>query len=162
MERKGFLSFGWAWIALSLALACHVTDEALTNFLSVYNPAVLAVRGCLPFLPIPTFTFKVWLSGLVLGIALLLMLSPFAFRHTRWLTIPAYLLGIMMLGNGLQHILASLYMQRWMPGVYSSPLLIASSVYLLLSVRNERRRTANSLCENSPRRRSNDLIDDPD
>jgi hypothetical protein len=31
--------FGWAWLAL------HVTDEALTGFLSVYNAAVRTIRG---------------------------------------------------------------------------------------------------------------------
>jgi hypothetical protein len=30
---------GFAWIALCLALAVHVIDETLTDFLSVYNPA---------------------------------------------------------------------------------------------------------------------------
>jgi hypothetical protein len=139
MPERSLLNFGWGWVALSLALACHVTDEALTNFLSVYNPMVLALRQRVPFLILPTFTFRVWLSGLVLGIVLLLALSPFAFRHARWLTIPAYVLGIMMVFNGAQHIVGSVYMTRWMPGVYSSPLLLASSVYLLASVRNERR-----------------------
>jgi hypothetical protein len=137
--KRTRLSFGWAWISLSLALAIHVTDEALTDFLSVYNPTALAIRGRLPWLPLPTFTFKMWLSGLILGIGALLALSPLAFRHTRWLTVPAYLLAILMMANGLQHILGSVYLHRLMPGVYSSPLLLAGSTYLLLSVRNERR-----------------------
>jgi len=34
------LRFGFAWVLLSLALTLHVIDEALTDFLSVYNPAV--------------------------------------------------------------------------------------------------------------------------
>jgi hypothetical protein len=32
--------FGIAWIALCLAFALHIIDEALTGFLSVYNPTV--------------------------------------------------------------------------------------------------------------------------
>jgi hypothetical protein len=28
---------GWAWMSLCLALAAHVFDEAMTDFLSVYN-----------------------------------------------------------------------------------------------------------------------------
>jgi hypothetical protein len=31
-----------AWVGLCAALALHVTDEALTGFLDVYNPAVQA------------------------------------------------------------------------------------------------------------------------
>ena len=133
------LSFGWAWIALSLAVAIHVTDEALTDFLSVYNPTVREIRGRLPWLPLPTFTFRVWLTGLILGIVALLILSPLAFRRTRWLTVPAYLFAILMMANGLQHLLGSVYLHRLMPGVYSSPLLLAGSTYLMLSAWNERR-----------------------
>src|SRR5262249_28092635 len=36
----------------------------------------------------------------------------------------AYVFGIIMLANGLQHIVGSIYMERLMPGVYSSPLLL--------------------------------------
>ena len=135
MDKGRFINFGWGWIALTLALAVHVTDEALTNFLSVYNPTVLAIRRHVSFLPLPTFTFRVWLSGLVIGIILLVALSPFAFREARWIMFAAYVLGFFMIANALQHIAASIYMGRAMPGVYSSPLLLVCSIYLLLSVR---------------------------
>lgn len=139
MDKGRFLNFGWGWIALTMALALHVTDEALTNFLSVYNPTVLAIRRQMSFLPLPTFTFRVWLSGLVLGIILLLALSSFAFRGARWIMFAAYIFGFFMIANGLQHIAGSIYMRRWMPGVYSSPLLLVCSIYLLLSVRHRKR-----------------------
>lgn len=135
MNKGRFFNFGWGWIAFTMALALHVTDEALTNFLSVYNPAVLAIRRRVPFLPLPTFTFRVWLSGLVLGIILLFALSPFAFREARWIMVAAYALGFFMVANALQHIAGSIYMGRPMPGVYSSPLVLVCSIYLLLSVR---------------------------
>jgi hypothetical protein len=51
MDKERQFNFGWAWIALCLALAFHVTDKALANFLSVYNPTVMAVRQRLPLLP---------------------------------------------------------------------------------------------------------------
>jgi len=117
-------NFGWAWVALCLAFALHVTDEALTDFLSIYNPTVRAIRLHLPFLPLPTFTFKVWLIGLASVIGLLLALSPLAFRGARRMSPLAYVFGIIMLANGLQHIVGSIYMERLMPGVYSSPLLL--------------------------------------
>jgi hypothetical protein len=60
---QGVLHFGIAWLALCIAFAIHVADEALTDFLSVYNPAVRAIRARFPFLPLPTFTFRVWLTG---------------------------------------------------------------------------------------------------
>ena len=136
MDKRRLFNFGWGWIALTIALAVHVTDEALTNFLSVYNPTVLAIRRRVSFLPLPTFTFRVWLSGLVLGIILMLALSPFAFRERRWIRFAAYALGFFMIANALQHIAGSIYMGRAMPGVYSSPLLLVCSIYLLLSVRH--------------------------
>ncbi len=35
---------GQAWVALTLALAVHVADEALNDFLSFYNPLVTSLR----------------------------------------------------------------------------------------------------------------------
>jgi len=131
---------GLAWVTLCLALAVHVADEALTDFLSVYNPAVRALRQKLPFLPLPTFTFDVWLTGLILAVILLLFLSPYAFRRARWMTVLSYPFGIIMLGNGLGHIIGSFYLGRLMPGVYSAPLLLASSIYLLWSIRRDEAR----------------------
>ena len=58
---------GRAWIFLTIALALHVLDEAVHDFLSIYNPAARALRDRLPFLPLPTFSFGVWLGGLIGG-----------------------------------------------------------------------------------------------
>lgn len=128
--------FGVAWVAFALALAVHVTDEATHNFLAVYNPSVLAIRARLPFLPIPTFTFGVWISLLVAGIFLLLCLSPLAFRGSGWLLIAAWPLGLIIgLANASLHIGSSIYYKRSMPGVYSSPVLLIAAVFLLAAAR---------------------------
>ena len=76
--------FGRAWVALALALGLHVVDEATHDFLSVYNPTVRALRGRVPWLPLPTFTFPVWLGGLIAGVLLLLCLAPLAYRGARF------------------------------------------------------------------------------
>jgi hypothetical protein len=128
--------FGRAWVALAVALALHVADEAANDFLSVYNPSVRAIRERFPFLPLPEFTFSVWLGGLILAVAGLLALSPAAFRGARWLRMLSLPYGVLMLLNGLGHIAGSIYFGRFMPGVYSAPLLLAASVYLLLSVKS--------------------------
>ncbi len=111
-----------------------MTDEALTDFLSVYNPAVRAIRARFPFLPLPIFTFRVWLTGLVLAVLVLASLTPLAFRGVAWMRPLAYAFGIVMAGNGLLHLAGSAYMRRAMPGVYSAPLLLAAGIYLLASV----------------------------
>jgi hypothetical protein len=124
--------FGFVWVTMAVVIAVHVTDEAATDFLSVYNPGVRAIRARLPFLPLPTFTFGVWLTGLILGILLLLALSPLAFRAKRWVVWASLPLAVLMFGNGLGHIGGSFYLGRLMPGVYSAPLLLIASAWLFM------------------------------
>jgi hypothetical protein len=117
-------------------VAVHVTDEALHDFLSTYNSSARAIRARLPFLPLPTFSFRVWLTLLIAGILLALFLSPLAFRGDSWLRIVSRPLGILVgVLNAALHIGSSIYFHRWMPGVYSSPLLLLAAVYLLASSR---------------------------
>jgi hypothetical protein len=125
---------GFAWLLLSVALSLHVTDEALTDFLSVYNPAVQAIRKRVPFIPLPIFTFRVWLAGLCLGIFVAFALSFLAFRGDQLAIVMAYPVAVLMFANGLGHIVASLYRRTMLPGVYSSPLLVAASAYLFCCV----------------------------
>jgi hypothetical protein len=129
-----------AWVALCLALAVHVADEALTGFLSVYNPAVISIRERLPWLPLPTFTFEVWLGGLIVAVIVLTSLTAFVLRGARLMTPLSYAFGALMLGNGLLHIAGSLQLGRPMPGVYSAPLLLGASAYLLFTVNRVRSR----------------------
>jgi hypothetical protein len=123
--------FGQAWVALSLTLALHVLDEALTHFLDLYNPLVTRVRQAYPFLPLPVFTFHVWLAGLILGVILLLALSVFVFRGSPVMRPLAFVLGGLMILNACGHLGGSLYYGRWLPGVFSSPILLAASIYLI-------------------------------
>ena len=119
--------FGRAWLGLAGALALHVTDEALTDFLSVYNPAALAIRERLPYLRLPTFSFREWILGLSTGILLLFVLAPVAFRGSRWFTLLAMPFSVLMIANALGHIGSSLYMGRLMPGVCSAPVLLVAA-----------------------------------
>jgi hypothetical protein len=142
-KRWSSSKLGIAWVLLVLALALHVTDEALTGFLSVYNPTVLAMRRTTGWLPMPVFTFDVWLSGLICAVIGMLLLSRFVFREDRWIRPLAYFFAIFMIANGLGHTagtimgrtVASVHFARPMPGFYSSPLLLAASVYLLIQLR---------------------------
>ena len=128
--------FGLAWVTFAVSLALHVTDEATHDFLSTYNANARAIRDRLPLLPLPTFTFEVWLTLLIAGILLLLCLSPLAFRGTGWLRIASRPLAIVFgIANATLHITSSIYYQRFMPGVYSSPVLLAAAIYLLIASR---------------------------
>jgi len=139
-------NFGVAWFLLCLAFCAHVADEALTGFLPVYNATVLAMRTEYKWFPMPTFEFREWLIGLIFANAVLLLLTPFAFQNARWLRPLAYFHAGVHLLNGMGHTLGTIFGQtvstvhfaRPAPGFYSSPLLFAASIYLLLRLRTTR------------------------
>jgi hypothetical protein len=134
---------GIAWLALFLAFVLHVVDEAATGFLSVYNPTVTAVRERFRWFPMPTFEYGEWLAGLIVVNLVLLALAPYAFRGARWLRPIAYAFAAIILLNGVGHTLgtifgrtvASIHFARPMPGFYSSPALLAASIYMLFRLR---------------------------
>ena len=139
---------GKAWIGMWLALAVHVTDEALTGFLSVYNPTVTALRTYLGYWPMPNFAFRDWLTGLIAFIVLLAALTPFAFRNAPWIRPVLYFCAIVFgILNGLGHTtgtilgrtVSTVRFPRPMPGFYSSPLLLVAAIYLLVQLRRTRR-----------------------
>jgi hypothetical protein len=127
--------FGHAWVGLTLAVAAHVADEALTGFLTVYNPIVSSLRGRFPWFPTPTFEFREWLVGLCVAVAVLLLLTPLAYRRSRVVVAMAYPFGALMLLNGLGHLALSVYLGRWAPGATTTPLLLVASLWLLTSAR---------------------------
>ncbi len=131
--------WGMAWVLLVLAIALHVADEALTGFLPLYNSIVESLRESYPWSPLPTFEFSVWLMGLVIGILVLFGLSPFVFAGSPYLRPVAYVLGVLMTGNGLAHIGASIYWGMLAPGIFSSPILLFAALALLIATDRERR-----------------------
>ena len=140
-------NFGLAWILLCLAFCAHVADEALTGFLGVYNPTVIAMRARLAWFPMPTFEYRQWLVGLIVANLILLALTPFAYRNARGLRPLAYLFAGVMLLNGMGHTVftvlgrtvASVQFPRPAPGFYSSPFLLITSIYLFARLRASRR-----------------------
>jgi hypothetical protein len=121
----------WAWVLLTFSLALHVADEALTDFLSFYNPMVTSIRDRVAWFPMPVFTSEVWIIGLITVVLLLFALSAFAFRGASWMAWLSYPYGVLMTLNGLGHMLGSVYFGRLLPGVYSSPILLVTSIWLL-------------------------------
>ena len=119
-------------MGLCAALAIHVADEAVTDFLSLYNPAVVALRERNPELPLLTFTYEGWLSLLIFAVVALMGASYFVW-HGRWAMRPiSYVFATVMLLNGLLHSALSIYMGKLTSGVYSSPLLLAASIALII------------------------------
>lgn len=142
---------GLAWILMWTALAIHVTDEALTGFLGVYNPTVIALRAKLGFWPMPTFTFRGWIIGLSAGILVLALLSPFAFKNARWIRPIFYFIAIVAgilnaaghtAGTILGHTVSTVRFARPAPGFYSSPLLLIVATYALIQLKRTRNQRA--------------------
>ncbi len=151
-----YRKLGWAWVAFCVALSVHVIDEALTGFLSVYNPTVLAMRPANWWFP-PTFAFRDWLMGLVLAVMLGLAASPLFFHNHGWVRPPAYFLAIVagilnafghITGTILGHTVGTVRFPRPMPGFYSSPILLAAAAYLLLCL--TRTRTSDAALRQDP------------
>ncbi len=141
--RTRYPALGRAWLLLCAALALHVVDEAVTGFLAVYNPTVVEIRARLPLFPIEPFSFSTWLAGLVVAIVLLFCLSPLAFANVRWFRPLAWFLAVLMMLNALGHTaatiagrtFANITFPRPMPGFWSSPILLAAAVYLMVRLR---------------------------
>ncbi len=146
-HRQALRRLGMAWILLCVGLAVHVTDEALTGFLSVYNPTAREISRRVGFGP-PTFSFGMWLGGLIFATCALLALSPFAFQNRRAWRPLAWFFGVLMLLNGVSHTagtilgrtFADISFPRPMPGFYSSPFIFAAAVWLLWNLRSTRGR----------------------
>ena len=124
-----------AWLLLVGALALHVLDEAVTGFLDFYNPLVRRLRESLGFWPMPTFTFAVWLSGLVALVIILAALTATVRRGATGTRALSWLLAVIMIGNGIAHLAGSVYYRRWLPGATSAPLLLIAAIALVNTTR---------------------------
>ena len=129
--KTGGVRHARAWFFLVAALAIHVVDEALTDFLGFYNPLVLSIRSRVPWFPMPTFTFGIWLAGLAFLVAVLTILGSPVRRGLPGTALASWVLAIIMLLNGLGHLGGSIYFWRWLPGTTSAPLLIVASILLI-------------------------------
>ncbi len=134
--------FGRPWFALTVAFSVHVLDEATTGFLNIYNPTVTAVRARWAWFPMPTFEYREWLIGLILGVLLCFALTPAAASGTRWLRPLAWMYALIHFFNAMGHTLAtilghtvaSVTFSRPAPGFYSSPFLFLGSIWLMASL----------------------------
>jgi len=121
---------GRAWYLLVGALGLHVLDEATTGFLDFYNPLILRARSRWAWFPMPTFTFRVWLFGLILLVVGLSLVGPLVRRGAAGTRAASGFLSAIMILNGMGHLLGSVYYARWLPGTTSAPLLLLASMLL--------------------------------
>jgi hypothetical protein len=120
-----------SWLFLVLCLLMHVIDEALNNFLDLYNPIVLKIKQSVPFLPLPTFTFRIWIAGLSFLIIILFFLTPLVYNRNKLAISLIQIFSILMIFNGLGHIFGSIYYSKMIAGMVSSPFLIIASICVI-------------------------------
>lgn len=140
LSRRGF---GLAWLLLCVAFALHAWDEAAHDFLGYYNATVLTLYGHFSWFPRMDLTFRQWLTGLLVALAVCFALTPFAFRNARWLRPVGYLFALVLFLSGVGHTLAqvrgqtvpSVHFEGIAPGFYTAPLLLLASTYLFWRLR---------------------------
>lgn len=121
-----------AWLSLVSAVVLHVFDEAMTDFLPTYNQIVLDLRNQLGFFPAPTFSFGVWLGGLITVIVLGYSMTVFVTRGGKVIRIITIVLGILMIVNALGHLFGAIYFGKVFPGMWSSPFLLAAAIFVTI------------------------------
>jgi protein-S-isoprenylcysteine O-methyltransferase Ste14 len=123
-----------AWLYLCLHLAAHGVEEALNGFVDVWNPFLASMRARTG-IPLPQFVFQDWLTMLVAGVAALTAMTPLVARGTRGFRAGSYIFAALMIFNGVNHLSSPLYLGRFLPGQFTSPLLILASIWLILETR---------------------------
>jgi protein-S-isoprenylcysteine O-methyltransferase Ste14 len=123
-----------AWLFLCLHLAAHIAEEAALGFIDVWNPVLAQLRQA-SGIPLPHLAFGPWLGILVVLVLTLLALAPLVARGVPWLTPASYVFGAAMIVNGVNHLVSPAYLGRFLPGAYTSPLLIVSAGWLIVQAR---------------------------
>jgi len=116
-----------AWLLLCGAVALHVFDEAINDFLRFYNPFVESIS----WLPIPPFSFGVWITGLVIAIVVGVAATSSVTNRIpamRWVGIAV---AALMILNGLAHATLSIFSGKMLPGALSSPVLILAACWVI-------------------------------
>ncbi|UCD64594.1 MAG: HXXEE domain-containing protein [Candidatus Zixiibacteriota bacterium] len=121
-----------AWVVMIAMIAVHVLDEMISDFLPFYNQLVLDLREKVGFFPAPTFSFWMWMGGLIGGIVICFALTPLVARGSKFIRIFTTALGVIMIFNALLHIGMSVYYGQLVPGFWSSPFLLVAAVLVVV------------------------------
>lgn len=126
-----------AWLTLSLVLALHVADEVLNGTLAFYRDLLDFAAEYLSFVRLPPFRPEVWIVNLVGASLLLIAMTWLVYRRIGPMRLASYVLAGFATANAMLHLMMSLALQHVMPGTLTSPLILAASLFLLLSIPHE-------------------------
>jgi hypothetical protein len=123
-------AFGRAWLVLCAVTALHLLEESTTGFLEDFAPLVHRV-GLTIGIPVEMPAYSVWLAVIASLVVFVFVLTPWAFRGPLWVILGSYVFAALMIGNGVNHLLSPLYLGHFLPGQWTSPLLIWASIQLV-------------------------------
>jgi hypothetical protein len=137
-------TLGLPWLILCLSFTVNIFDDSLHDFLGSYNPTVLTLYGHFSWFPRIDLTRGEWLATVLGADAVLLLMTPWAFRKASFMRPVAYGFATFMFLKGLGTLLASavgqtvpsVHFTGGAPGVYTSPLLVVASSYLVFCLRS--------------------------
>ena len=124
---------GRPWLALCFCLTVHVAEETYTGFLPYYSSATRAVSELLPYVTSPSLVLaaSMWMS--VAFVAILTVLTPFAYRGASWMRVATIGVALVALANVTGHVGGSMLAGHPLPGIYTTPLLAVVGVFALVS-----------------------------
>lgn len=121
-----------AWLLLVSTVGLHVCDETMTDFLPFWNQFVIDLRERFGFFLAPTFSFGVWFGGLIGAIILGYCMTPIVARGGKIIRVITVILGVLMVGNALGHLLGSVYFGKVLPGMWSSPFVLLAGIFVII------------------------------
>lgn len=123
-----YLRWTIAWLLLCLVLALHIYEEATRGSYLAYD----LVRRLFPWLP--PFHFEIWLLNVGGAVVVLVGLTWFVHKRLPIMRLASYALAIFATGNAMLHLLLSLAWNQALIGMFTSPLLLAASLFLFVSI----------------------------
>jgi len=123
-----------AWLTLSAVLAAQVLDDVMSGSYQAYSDTLNFLHQAFPQLPIPRFQFEVWLINVSGAVVVLLCLTWLVARRFPIMRVASFALAVFGTGNALLHILGFSSSDNSLIGSVLPPLLLAASLFLVLSV----------------------------
>jgi hypothetical protein len=134
MTMRALQQWTIAWITLCFVLAFHIYEEVTAGTRQTYGAATEFLREFFPWLP--PFNFTVWLVDITGAVVVLFSLTWLVHKRHKFMLPASYAFATFTTVNAMIHLCSRLYGVEHVAGTQSAPLLLAASLFLLLSTPN--------------------------
>jgi hypothetical protein len=121
-----------AWFVLCVVLALHIYQEVTAGAHQTYGATMDLLRQFFPVLP--PFNYTVWLFDITGAALALLALTWLVHKRNKFMLPASYALATFTTANAMLHLCSRLYGVAYLAGTESALLLLAASLFLLLSI----------------------------